>query len=135
MAFGITPKHTQEATFETLTQEEILIIGLETVKKLNWNIGAVSRDGFLAYNNVTWNSWGEEISVKIEGQKVTLKSECTGSQLMDWGKNKKNVEKFLQAFDETVSALSKEEIAVKYQEIEVSGKEELFNQPPQTSRD
>ena len=36
------------------------------------------------------NSWGEEVNVNVEHQKLIVKSECTGSQLIDWGKNKQN---------------------------------------------
>ena len=137
MAFGITPRHTHEVTLETLSPEQFLVIGLETAKKLGWNIGHTSVSGFLAYTNFSMSSWSEEVSVIMDGKKVLLKSECTGSQLMDWGKNKRNIESFLEVFLDSKSVLSAEEIESRFQEIKDStaGSEDLLNQPPQTSRD
>ena len=89
MAFGITPRHVQEIAFENLTHEQIIVIGLETAKRLGWNIGYTSESGFIAYTNFSWSSWSEEVTFKVEGNKATIKSECTGSQIVDWGKNKK----------------------------------------------
>jgi rhomboid protease GluP len=137
MAFGITPRHTQEITFENLNHEQILIIGLETAKSLNWNIGYTSESGFIAYTNFSWSSWSEEVTIKIENNKLSLKSECTGSQLADWGKNKKNIESFLNKFNENIGILSLEEVSSRYLELKsnMDSKEDLLNQPPLTSRD
>lgn len=48
MAFGIIPKYVRDVTFENLTPEQILIIGLEAAKKLEWKIGHTSVNGFIA---------------------------------------------------------------------------------------
>lgn len=137
MAFGLTPRHIQEITFENLNHEQILIIGLETAKRLGWNIGYTSGSGFIAYTKFSWSSWSEEVTFKIEGNKVTLKSECTGSQLVDWGKNKQNIESFLRSFKENVGVVSSEEVSTRFLEIKssIEAKDDLLNQPPQTSRD
>ncbi len=136
MAFGITPRYVQEVTFDRLTQEQILVIGLEAAKRLNWNIGYTSESGFIAYTKFSWSSWSEEVTAKIESNKVTLKSECTGSQLVDWGKNRENIESFLQSFHRTCKELSPEEVSSRSLELKttVDRKENLLNQPPQTSR-
>src|SRR6187431_1510237 len=117
MAFGITPRHIQEITFETLTHEQILVIGLEAAKALRWNIGYTSESGFIAYTKFSWSSWSEEVTVKIENQKVSIKSECTGSQLADWGKNKQNVETFLKTFNESIDTVSAEDCVSRFQEL------------------
>jgi rhomboid protease GluP len=137
MAFGITPRHTHEVALDTVSPEQFLVIGLETAKKLGWNIGYTSRNGFIAYTNFSWSSWSEEVTVKIDEKKALLKSECTGSQLMDLGKNKRNIENFLKAFLENKSVLSAEEISTRFQLImdNTADREDLLNQPPQTSRD
>lgn len=137
MAFGLTPRHTQEITFENLNHEQILIIGLEAAKRLNWNIGYTSESGFIAYTKFSWSSWSEEVTFKIVDNKLTLKSECTGSQLVDWGKNKENIESFLKSFNECIGVVSQEEAATKFLEIKsnIDSSQDLLNQPPQTSRD
>ncbi len=98
MAFGVSPKHVRDQIFHSLTYEEILITALEAAKKLNWKIGFTSQRAFIAYTKFSMSSWGEEIKVNVEHQKLIVKSECTGNQLIDWGKNKKNVDAFLKAF-------------------------------------
>ncbi|MBS1556528.1 MAG: rhomboid family intramembrane serine protease [Bacteroidetes bacterium] len=137
MAFGITPRHEQEVTFEELSHEQILITGLETAKRLGWNIGYTSETGFIAYTQFSWSSWSEEVKFKIEGNKVIVKSECTGSQLVDWGKNKQNIESFLKGFKENMGAVAPEEVAKRFLEIKsgTEAKDDLLNQPPQTARD
>ena len=92
MAFGFSPKHIQEFILDNLSQEQFLVLAIEAVKKLGWNIGYTSETGFIAYTKFSMSSWSEEITVKIEDGNATLKSECTGSQMVDWGKNKKNIE-------------------------------------------
>lgn len=95
MAFGISPKYTQEITIETKTSEELLVVALLAAKQLKWNISRVTKNGFLAYTRFSMTSWSEEIKCVInEEGLISVKSECTGSQIVDWGKNKKNTEAF-----------------------------------------
>lgn len=49
-----------------------------------------------------WRSWGENVSATIgfgpRGAVVTLHSECAmPTQLLDWGKNRKNIERVVEA--------------------------------------
>ena len=136
MAFGVSPKHVRDQNFHSLTYEEILITSLEAAKKLNWKIGFTSQRAFIAYTKFSMSSWGEEINVNIEHQKLIVKSECTGNQLIDWGKNKDNVDTFLKAFQGIVGTLSPEEIASQYQQLgtDISSPAVLLNQPLKTSR-
>ena len=136
MAFGVSPKHVREQIFDSLTYEEILITALETIKKLNWKIGFTTQRAFIAYTKFSMSSWGEEIKVNVEHQKLIVKSECTGNQLIDWGKNKENIDDFFKAFQETIGTLSLEEITNRFQQLgtEISTPTHLENQPPKTSK-
>jgi rhomboid protease GluP len=136
MAFGVSPKHVREQIFQSLTYEEILITALEAAKKLNWKIGFTSQRAFIAYTKFSMSSWGEEVKVNVEHEKLIVKSECTGNQLIDWGKNKGNVDAFLKSFQETVATLSPEEIAQRYQEVgaDIASPADLINQPLKSSR-
>ena len=136
MAFGISPKHVRDQIFHSLTYEEILVTAVEAARKLNWKIGFTSQRAFIAYTKFSMNSWGEEVNVNVEHQKLIVKSECTGSQLIDWGKNKQNVEAFLNAFQETVGTISPEDIAYRYQQLglDIPSPDVLLNQPVKTSR-
>ena len=136
MAFGVSPKHVREQIFLSLTYEEILITALEAAKRLNWKIGFTSQRAFIAYTKFSMSSWGEEVKVNVEHEKLIVKSECTGNQLIDWGKNKGNVDAFLKSFQETVATLSPEEIAHRYQQVgaDIASPADLINQPLKTSR-
>jgi len=136
MAFGVSPKHVREQIFLSLTYEEILITALEAAKKLNWKIGFTSQRAFIAYTKFSMSSWGEEVKVNVEHEKLIVKSECTGNQLIDWGKNKGNVDAFLKSFQETIATLSPEEIADRYQQVgaDIASPADLINQPLKTSR-
>lgn len=91
MAFGLSPKYIQELSFDNLTSEQLLVLTIEAAKKLDWNVGYTSENGFIAFTKFSMSSWSEEVKVKIEGNNANLKSECTGSQMVDWGKNKENI--------------------------------------------
>lgn len=117
MAFGIPPKYIQELPFDNLTTEQFLVLALEAAKKLDWNIGQTGEAGFIAFTSFSLSSWNEEVKVQIKGGNASLKSECTGNQLVDWGKNRKNIERFITTFHELKAACSPEELTQKYEEI------------------
>lgn len=117
MAFGLTPKHIQDLPLDNLTTEQFLVLAIEAAKKLGWNINYSSETGFIAFTAFSMSSWSEEVQVKIDGSKANLKSECTGNQMADWGKNKKNIEKLITKFNELKASFSPEELMQKYEEL------------------
>lgn len=136
MAFGFSPKYTQDINLDNLSPEQFLVLALEAAKNLGWNIGRTYKTGFVAYTKFSMSSWSEEINVKIENGTATLKSECTGSQMADWGKNKKNIVALVAAIDEQKSTITPEEMVQKYEEIKpvfIPKEEETLSQPlPET---
>ncbi|HEY0245819.1 MAG TPA: rhomboid family intramembrane serine protease, partial [Mucilaginibacter sp.] len=50
--------------------------------------------GIIAYTNISWESYAEEVSVRIVNNNAVIKSECVGYQFFfyDYGKNEKNLE-------------------------------------------
>jgi rhomboid protease GluP len=136
MAFGFTPKHTEEISFEDLNSEQILIIGIEAAKKLGWGIGPTTTAGFIAYTKLSLSSWGEQFTVKIDNSSATITSECTGSQIADWGRNKRNIQAFLQAFNTQRELTSADDVVIKILEIksQTHQEENSINQPLESSR-
>lgn len=117
MAFGLSPKYIREVPLDHFSGEQFLIIALEAAKKLNWTIGNISETGFVAYTKFSMKSWSEEIEVTIESQNVRLKSECTGSQVVDWGKNEENIEKLLSAVNELKNDFTPQMLARQYEDL------------------
>jgi rhomboid protease GluP len=138
MAFGFSPKHVEEVQLDTLDKDYYLALAIEAAKQLKWNVGFISETGFIAYTNFSMTSWSEEVTLKIEDQVVTIKSECTGNQFMDWGKNKKNIKSLLSQIGEVERFTSPEEIELKISELRNSyalKDEDVLSRPPSTSKE
>jgi rhomboid protease GluP len=117
MAFGFSPKFESELPLGDLTREQFLLLGIESAKKLGWDIGTVTTNGFVAYSKFSMSSWSEEIIVKVYEERISLKSECTGSQLFDWGKNSSNIENFIRILRDLKQQSSVEELNRKHEEL------------------
>jgi len=114
MAFGLTRKFVMDFNPGDITTEEFLKIAVATAEKLDWNISQLTDNGFVANTKLSFNSFGEEFRITIQDGKAELKSECIGSQLVDWGKNKANTLLFIQCFGELQEILTEEELAKPY---------------------
>lgn len=138
MAFGFSPKHVQDYQLNNLGKEHFLVLAIEAAFKLDWNVSFVSEAGFIAYTKFSLSSWSEEVTIKIENGVANLKSECTGSQLIDWGKNKQNIEALLSKFEEIKVLMTQEEIETKLAELRqgyASKEDDILSKPPSTTKD
>ncbi len=138
MAFGLSPKHVEELPLDNLSKEEFLVFSLEAAKELGWNIGYTNETGFVAYTKFSMSSWSEEIKVKIENGIASLKSQCSGNQMVDWGKNKKNIESLVVKINDLKKSFTAEELAKKYDELKpglVSEDEDSLSQAPLTTKE
>jgi rhomboid protease GluP len=133
MAFGFSPKHEQTIELESLTKEDFIAISIEVVKQLEWNLSYTSEKGFIAYTKISMSSYGEELKITIENNTAIIKSECAGSQLFDWGKNKRNVESFISTFNDIKNNFTTDVLLEKYTEISQNftpADEDILNQAP-----
>ncbi|MFI5159360.1 MAG: rhomboid family intramembrane serine protease [Sphingobacteriales bacterium] len=138
MAFGFSPKYITNISFENLTHQQFLVLAIEAATQLGWNVGYKSETGFIAYTPFSLSSWSEEVKVEIVDDSAILKSECTGTQMVDWGKNKRNVEDLVNTFDELKKSFSEEDIAKKYEDLKptlVSKEEDQISRPPATTKE
>ena len=136
MAVGFTPKHIEDFPLNDSTQQQFLVLANETAKKIGWKVGYLSDNGLIAYTDNGMFSWNAEIKIKIENGVANIQSASTGSEMMDWGKNKKNVANFIATFEELKPTLMKEELDAKYQELNeqlVSQEEDILKLPPATT--
>ena len=138
MAFGLSPKFEQEIHLDSLTQQEFLVIAIETAKKLEWNLSYTSESGLLAYTSFSMMSYGEEIKITVSGKDVKLKSECTGSQMFDYGRNRGNIESFISTYDSIKTTFTKEDLAIKYNTLKetfASKEEDVLNKNPLSTKE
>jgi len=113
MAFGFLPKHIQEYNLDTLDKEQFLVFAIEAATKLDWNVSFVGETEFIAYTKFSWSSWSEEITIKIDNGIASIKSVCAGTQIVDWGKNKRNVKELISTIEEVKKELTQAEIETK----------------------
>lgn len=117
VSFGFSPKQIDSLPISDLNKKQLFVLAFEAVKKLNWNVGYISESGFIAYTKFSFSSWSEEVKIKIEVGNINIKSECTGNQLVDWGKNRKNIDSFFASFQKTREDIDKLNIEEQYSEL------------------
>jgi rhomboid protease GluP len=100
-----------------MSKTDIISVAYEACKKLGSEIQYLSENGLIAHSNKGMFSWNAELKIKVADQEMTLQSESTGSEMIDWGKNKKNVENFILTFQELRRELSAEQVQNTYNEI------------------
>ncbi len=96
MAWGLSPRIIEKVPLNDFSAAHYLTICKQAFENLNWHISYIGNDGIIAYTNISWASYAEEVSVKIVKNTAILKSECVGYQLLfyDYGKNRKNLDLF-----------------------------------------
>lgn len=120
MAFGFPPKFYQEYKPESLNNEHLLLCAVEAARNLDWNISFVSETGFVAYTKFSLSSWSEEVTVKIGDNAAQITSKCSGAQILDWGKNRSNVEALISETKAVRDALTEDETEIKISDLRES---------------
>lgn len=135
MAIGFTPKYTEEIPLNAGEAQSALVRSVEAVHQLGWKVLQLSASGVIAYTNKGTFSWNAELRVTIEAEQVQIESASTGSEMIDWGRNKKTVDQFLAAYNE-FGTLSPEELSFKYELLKadfVAPEEDVLKLPPATT--
>jgi len=119
MAFGLPAKYIYSYNLGDLDKEHFLVFAIEatTRPELDWDVSSISETGFTAYTKFSMRSWSEEVTVKIEDGVVNIKSECIGPQIMDWGKNKVNIEDLFSEIVDIKKELTETELESKVIEL------------------
>ena len=114
------------------------MLAIEAAREIDWKVSFVRETGFIAYTGFSMSSWGEEVIVKIDNGVATIKSECTGSQIIDWGKNKGNVNELIYVLERVKKKLTPEEIETKVAELRQSyavQNDDILNKPPLSAKE
>ncbi|MBD1391936.1 rhomboid family intramembrane serine protease [Mucilaginibacter glaciei] len=138
MAIGFTPKHIENLPLDDLNQQQFIVLAIEAIETLKWRVDYVSPNGIIAYTNKGIFATNAAIEIKITDGYAILKSESTGSEMFDLGKNKKFIRAFISVFNELKLSLSLEEIESRYNELcetFLPEEEDILNMPPPTTTD
>lgn len=138
MAVGFTPRHTESLSIEPYTEQEFLALAVEAANKEGWQITYLSEAGFIASTNNGMFTWNAEAKLKIEGNIAQITSESAGSEMIDWGKNRKNVHAFIDAFNTVKHQYDKERLHVIWTDLQhyfVDKQEDILILPPQSTKE
>ena len=118
---ALKPSYNDKLHLPGLSKTEILILALEASQKLEWNIEEVTPEG--ARFEVPFNmySHGEEITFTIDpgnDGEVALRSQSSSVQFVDYGKNRKNIQKLRETMEEIKTSLTPEELTQKAKDFE-----------------
>jgi len=118
MAFGLPPKYEQQLQLNGLNDQYYLAVALQAIKNLDWRVSYQGTDGLIAYTKFSISSYSDEVKVMVFEDTVTISSRCTGTQMLDLGKNKRNVHNFKTEFETVFASLTDEELHAKADEFQ-----------------
>jgi rhomboid protease GluP len=136
MAVGLTPKYIEAYSFDDLPRKQFLALAVEAAINKGWKISYMSENGFIAHTTNGMFSWNAEIKLKIEGSIANIQSASTGNEMIDLGRNKKNVASFISALKSLKENTSNEQLEQKYFELKpnlVSEEDDILKLPPLTT--
>src|SRR5258708_4122144 len=114
MAFGFPPKFVYDKPVTPLSPRLFHALAMETAKALGWNMSQVTENGFIAYTGFSLGSWSEKVTLKIDIATVHIRSECISIQVIDWGKNWRNIRDLIAGINQLGKSLTSEELIQKY---------------------
>ena len=124
---ALKPSYNDKLYLPGLSNTEILILALEASQKLEWNIEEVTPEGIRFEVPFSIRSPGEAITFTIEkgsDGEVSVRSQSSSVQFVDYGKNRKNIQKLRETMEEIKASLTPEELAQRAKDFE-----EEFNRP------
>jgi rhomboid protease GluP len=94
MAWGISPYKQEVVPLGDYNADFYLTLIFHAIENLGWHVGYFDHDGIMAYTNISWASYAEEVSIRIKNNTAVIRSECVGYQglFTDYGKNAKNLD-------------------------------------------
>lgn len=136
ISWGYSPKIEKYIPLGDFPVDKYLIIAKQAIENLGWNLSHISESGLIAYTPISFQSYSEEIAIRIQTNFVIAKSECVGIQLLfnDYGKNDANLERFFHEFEYVEYHLKDvwDESLAKYHEFIATQDDTYFEKAPLT---
>ncbi len=110
MAFGFPPtKKTSFAIPADLDHEKAMALTLNVLYELAWDIELTGIKSWKAWTKISIYAFGEEVSITLSEQQIFLSSKTMATQILDWNKNRRNLEKFENLFIKKAANLTEQE--------------------------
>ena len=117
MAYGFTPKYVEQISPDGLTPQQFLALCVETAERMQWDVRYKSNGGIVAYTGKRLFRFSFKVTVIIEDGLATLKSESTGGELYDMGRNKKTIHAFTDSMNSVRAILTPAMLDERYAEF------------------
>lgn len=113
MAIGLNPSYTTSIALERYTPQQFLVLALDAAANLGWYLHYVSDTGLVA-TSVQYRS---EVTLRIESNSASITSISLDNLMIDFGRNKKNVRRFLQTLSDAKGQATEEYLYQRYEQI------------------
>ncbi len=110
MAFGVNPKHQEILNLNGTSHEHYIAVAIEAVRQLEWEIATLSVNGFVAYTGGHGMIAGSQVQLILQDEEAQITSRSLGSEMMDWGRNKKYINRFIETYNEITASISDEKL-------------------------
>ena len=107
--FGFPPSATGEARFPEHTRADVIRVAERILDDLGWHINFVDEDRISVRTGSGIWVFGDEMTVDVSQRgTVTVYSKCIWpTQLIDFGRNDQNVERFLDRLERKLDKLAR----------------------------
>lgn len=114
ISFGFSPKQTDKIDVSDFTNKQSYVLAYEAAINLGWNVRFNNENGFIAFTHFTNFSRCEKISIKVDVGNLDIKSESSRKKMVDWGKNRKNIDSFIIMYNSLKDRYSMNDLDEKY---------------------
>ena len=99
------PKQEQTIPVHSIEAETALALSYEAMKTLKWTTPFAGPNKIMGSTPKKWNSYGQQIIIGVADGQLTISSEMVHGESFDiGGKNKKNIESFITAFNQVTTS-------------------------------
>lgn len=100
------PKQEAAFAFNDIDKETALAISYQAFKELNWHVLFADDERLVAETDSGWKSNPQHVIILHTGNELKVSSEMIKNELVDIaGRNKKNINRFIKAFEETKNSI------------------------------
>ena len=133
-------KHSFLQPIDNKDFDTYLAIAAKACTELGWTVTFVSESGLQAESPFSFkkNTNGEEITLKKQGDQIEFKSVSKGSTMIDFGRNKKNLQLLLDKITELESSSPDSEIESLREAVvqqKATGDDDILNPSSKAARD
>jgi rhomboid protease GluP len=118
MQLRFTQKHGEELQTGDLSAGQFLNVAIEAGKVLGWIFSNINETGFIACTNNGLFSWNAEVRLKVKEGSANLLSQSRNNEIIEFGKDKENLQTFISVFDELRNELMPENFTLQYKSLQ-----------------